>query len=397
MKLNARQTEVEKAVDAAREAIVGASTAIHEHPELGGEERFASDTLVALLEKNGFRVERGTAGIPTAFKATKGNGKARKVAFLAEYDALPEIGHGCGHNLISGAAVSAGIGLGAAVEALGLDAQVIVYGTPAEETNGAKVEMARKGVFDGLDAALMIHPNAGNYYLTESLALDALELEFFGKTAHAAAEPWEGRNALDAMILTFTAVNALRQQIRPDARIHGIITDGGAAPNVIPEHSEAHFYLRAARRDYLDELNAKFEACVKGAAAATGTSYKLKNYETSFDEMRNNETLAERVRDYFSGPLGGGAFKRSPESFGSIDMGNVSRVVPAVHVLIDIGEGKKLPGHTREFCAAAITPYAFDEMIRAGKALALAGLDIIEDSGFRDKAKAEFEAAKRAL
>jgi amidohydrolase len=396
MELNARQVEIEKAVDAARNAIVEASTAIHERPELGGEERFASDTLVSLLEKNGFWVERGTAGIPTAFKAAKGKGKARKVAFLAEYDALPSIGHGCGHNIIAGAAVAAGIGLGAAVEALGLDAEVIVFGTPAEETNGAKVEMGAKGIFDGLDAALMIHPNAGNYYLTESLALDALELEFFGKTAHAAAEPWEGRNALDAMILTFTAVNALRQQIRPDARIHGIITDGGAAPNVIPEHSAAHFYLRAGHRDYLDEINAKFEACARGAAEATGTRYALKKYETSFDEMRNNETIAERVRDYFAGPLGGGSFKRSPESFGSIDMGNVSRIVPAVHVLIDIGDGKKLPGHTREFCAAAITPYAFDAMIRAGKALALAGLDIIEDPDFRRKARTEFEAANRA-
>lgn len=396
MELKPRQEEIAKAIDAASAAIIEASKAIHERPELGGEEVFASDTLVALLERNGFAVERGTIGIPTAFRAAKGKGK-RKVAFLAEYDALPEIGHGCGHNLICGAAVSAGIGLGAAIERLGLDAEVLVFGTPAEETNGAKVEMAAKGVFDGLDAALMVHPNAGNYYLTESLALDPLEVEFFGKTAHAAAEPWEGKNALDAMILLFTAINALRQQIKPDARIHGIITDGGAAPNVIPEHSAAHFYIRAARRDYLDELKVKFEDCARGAAAATGTRYAMRSYETSFDEMRNNETLAERVRDYLSGPLGGGEFKRSPDSFGSIDMGNVSRVVPAVHVLVDIAEGGKLPGHTREFCEAAARPYAFEQMIKAGKALALAGLDVIEDSGFREKAKAEFEAAKKAI
>ncbi len=337
-------------------------------------------------------MERGTAGIPTAFKAVKGKAGGHKIAFLAEYDALPEIGHGCGHNIICCAAVSAGIGLGAAIEKAGLDAQAIVYGTPAEETNGAKVEMAEKGIFNDLDAALMIHPNSGNYYITESLAMDALELEFAGRPAHAAAEPWEGRNALDAMIVFFTAINALRQEIKPNARIHGVIVNGGAAPNVIPDHTVAHFYVRASRREYVNELRAKFEDCAKGAALCTGTTYSIHPYETSFDEMRNNECIAARVRDYLSGPLGAGAFARAPESFGSVDMGNVSRVVPAVHVLVDIANGRKIAGHTREFRDAAAAPYAFDQMIRAGKAMAFTGLDLIGDSGFLSRAKSEFAA-----
>lgn len=395
MELNRSQIEAAAAIDAARDDIVAASRAIHDRPELGGQEVFAQKTLVTLLEKNGFKVECGTAGIPTAFKAVKGREGGHRIGFLAEYDALPEIGHGCGHNIICCAAVSAGIGLGAAVEKLGLDAEAVVYGTPAEETNGAKVEMARKGIFDDLDAALMIHPNSGNYYITESLAMDALELEFKGRPAHAAAEPWEGRNALDAMVVFFTAINALRQEIRPDARIHGVIVNGGSAPNVIPDHTVAHFYVRAARREYVDELRTKFEDCAKGAALCTGTSYSIHPYETSFDEMRNNECIASRVKDYLEGALGAGAFRRAPESFGSVDMGNVSRVRPAVHVLVDITNGRKIAAHTREFRDAAATPYAFDQMIRAGKAMALTGLDLIEDKAFLLKAKTEFDAQQK--
>ena len=328
-------------------------------------------------------------GISTAFCARKGNGKGPRVAFLAEYDALPELGHGCGHNIIATSALSAGIGLGALVDQTG--GEVWVIGTPAEETDGAKVIMVEKGAFNQIDAALMIHPHAGYYYLTESLALDAIEVEFFGKPSHAAATPWEGVNALDAMLVTFSSVNALRQQILPDARIHGIISNGGTAPNIIPDHTMGRFYLRAKQRSYLNELNQKFLSCVKGAAIATGTRYETRMYENPFDNMLNNLVLAERMRDYLIGVIGVTKVDRAPEHFGSIDMGNVSHIVPAVHVLVDITQGRPLSLHTPDFQAAAITPYADATILRAGKALALTGCDVLMNAAFREAAWAEFK------
>ena len=206
--------------------------------------------LADTLEELGFTVERGYAGIATAFRARKGTTKGAHVAFLAEYDALPGIGHACGHNMICSSALAAGIGLGALIDRLDSESigEVSVIGTPAEESEGGKVLMAERGAFQDLDAALMVHPLDGNYYIAEALAMDSWEVEFFGKSAHAAAAPWEGKNALDALILTFTNINALRQQIYPEARIHGVIVDGGAAPNIIPEYTRARFHVRAKKR-----------------------------------------------------------------------------------------------------------------------------------------------------
>lgn len=380
-----------EAIEGARDLILSASRRIHDRPELGGEERFASGLLAEILESRGFAVERGYAGIPTAFIARRGDARGTRIAFLAEYDALPGIGHGCGHNVICASALAAGIGLGeVAAEAGG---EAVVVGTPAEETNGAKVRMSELGCFDELDAALMVHPNAGDYYVTESLAMDAIEVEFTGRATHASATPWEGLNALDAVIQTFNAVNALRQQMRPDARVHGIITDGGKAPNVIPERAVARFYVRAKRRDYLDALVERFKNCARAAALATGTRLETRNYEVSFDDMVNNLALALRVKDHMEALPGQGRFGRSPESFGSIDMGNVSHRIPAVHVLVDIANGAAITPHTPEFRDAAATAYADEAVLRAGKALALTGLDAIADAEFLESARAEFAAS----
>jgi amidohydrolase len=290
--------------------------------------------------------------------------------------------------MIATSALSAGIGLGVVVEQTG--GEVWVVGTPAEETDGAKVVMVERGAFKAVDAALMIHAHDNNYYLTESLAMDALEVQFFGQPAHAAAAPWEGKNALDAMLLTFNNINALRQQVRPEARIHGVITKGGAAPNIIPEHTVGRFYVRARTRRYVDELVEKFKACVQGAALATGTRFEIRDYENPFDDMVNNHVLAERMRDYFTEALGSRPFLRAPDSFGSVDMGNVSHVVPAVHVLIDIAEGKPLIPHTPEFQQAVATPYADKAILRAGKAMALTGYDLLTDAEFLESARVEF-------
>ncbi len=389
MNLNTIQEKIITSIDAASDQVLKVSHQIHDHPELGYQEKFASGLLCDTLTQYGFEVEREFVGIPTAFCARRGNGKGPRVAFLAEYDALPDLGHGCGHNIIATAALSAGIGLGAHVGETG--GEVWVIGTPAEETDGAKVIMVQKGAFNQIDAALMIHPHAGYYYLTESLALDAIEVEFFGKPSHAAATPWEGINALDAMLVTFSSLNALRQQILPDARMHGIISNGGAAPNIIPDHTVGRFYLRAKQRAYLNELNQKFLSCVKGAAIATGTRYETRMYENPFDNMLNNLVLAERMRDYLTEVIGVTRVDRAPEHFGSIDMGNVSHIVPAVHVLVDITQGRSLSLHTPDFQAAAATSYADATILRAGKALALTGYDVLANASFREAAWAEFK------
>jgi amidohydrolase len=388
MELDHRQKRIIAAIDAAAECIWSVSHQIHDRPELGYQEMFASSLLVETLESFGFNVEMGFAGMTTAFRARKGQGGGPRVAFLAEYDALPDIGHGCGHNIIATTALAAGIGLGAVVEELA--GEVWVVGTPAEETDGAKVHMVNQGIFNDVDAALMVHPHMGSYMLTESLAMDAIQVEFFGKASHAAAAPWEGINALDAILLTFNNINALRQQIRPDARIHGVIVKGGVAPNIIPDHTIARFYVRAKQRAYLNELVDKFKACAQAAAQATGARVEFSNYESSFDDMLNNLSLAQRMRDYLEDVLGSQKLQRAPSHFGSVDMGNVSHVAPGVHILFDISDGQVISPHTHEFCASAVTPYADAALVRAGKALALTGYDVIHDSEFHRAVKAEF-------
>jgi amidohydrolase len=396
MELSALQNELIEVIDAKADTILSVSHRIHDNPELGYDEVFAASILTDTLEGLGFLVERGYAKIPTAFRARKGNSDGAHIAFLAEYDALPGLGHACGHNIICSSALAAGIGLGAVIDKLPYEVvgEVSVIGTPAEETDGAKVTMVERGAFRDLDAALMIHPHDNNYSMTESLAMDAWEVEFFGKPSHAAAAPWVGKNALDAMILTFTNINALRQQIQPDARIHGVITNGGAAPNIIPDHTTARFYVRARQRKYLNKLVEQFKACVQAGAIATETRFELRQYENSFDDMLNNTVLADRMRDYFVQILGSNPFHRAPDHFGSVDMGNVSHTIPAVHVLVDIADGKPLSPHTNEFANAVVTPYADAAILRAGKAMALTGFDLLLDASFLSVVKAEFAASQ---
>jgi amidohydrolase len=393
MTLNERQRRVVEAIDASKEKIIEISHRIHEHPELGKEEVFASNLLVETLEKFGFQVERGYAGLPTAFRARAGRPSGPRVAFLAEYDALPGLGHACGHNVIATTALGAGIGLACLGDEL--PGEVWVIGTPAEETDGAKVYMVDGGHFDEVDAALMIHPHEGSYTATHSLALTALQVSFYGRASHAAAAPWDGINALDAVLLTFNNVNAMRQEVTPDVRIHGIITQGGEAPNIIPEFTQARFYLRARQRATLDQVVGRFKACAEAGALASGCRVEFCEYEIGFDDMVNNMTMAELFRDYMVHELGSPPFQPAPESFGSIDMGNVSHAIPAIHALIDIAGGKTLSPHTHEFAKAARSPYADQALIRAGKGLALAGLDLLEKPDLLERVKAEFEREQR--
>ncbi len=282
-------------VDRRRKELIDLSLRIHANPEIAFEEHKSAAALAEFLEANGFVVESGICEISTAFRASVGSGEPR-VALLAEYDALPGVGHGCGHNIIGTASCAAGIALKPVIEETG--GTVLVIGTPAEEAAGGKVYMAARGAFDGLDCAMMVHPGNRNTSVAFALACLELDVEFEGKAAHAAARPEAGLNALDAMVAAFVNIGLLRQQLRDSARVHGIITDGGQAVNVIPHHTEAKLLVRSEDDEYMDEvLKPKVLGCFEGAAAATGCGLKFRwGEESRYKAMRTNRALAEAYR-----------------------------------------------------------------------------------------------------
>lgn len=377
------------AIDAQAQQLKQLALGIHAHPELGGEEHYAVQTLTEYLRQQGFAAREQAAGLPTAFQAVRETGSATpKVAYLAEYDALPEIGHACGHNLIAMAGVAAAVGLAAVLDRL--PGHVAVFGTPAEETNGAKVIMSAQGLFDGYDAAMIVHPGSRTSVIAQSLAIDALEFTFTGKPAHAAAAPHEGINALDAVVQLFNSLNALRQHLKPDVRMHGIISEGGTAPNIVPERAVARFYFRAENRSYLDQVVQKAKAAAEGAALATGARLEIKPFELSNDNLITNHTLADVYAGHLQ-RLGWEELDPPSDSKGSTDMGNVSHHAPSIHPSMRIGSST-LAGHTHEFCQAAGSEQGMENMLLAGKAMALSGLDVLLDTGLRQRIVSEFRA-----
>lgn len=375
------------AVEAQKQPLIELSLRIHDHPELGFKEARASAWLASYLEENGFDVERGIAGLETAFRATYGQGQPR-IALLAEYDALPELGHACGHNVIGTAAVGAGVAARAVRDALG--GSVIVLGTPGEEGLGGKIDMVRAGAFGGIDAAMIIHPDTLNMMTIEALACATLDVEYFGRPAHAAGQPHKGVNALEAMIMAFNGVNSLRQHIRGDARIHGIITDGGEAPNIVPAHSAGQFMIRAADMDYLEELRGRVLDCFKGASMVTGARLEYDWQDTIYAPMKNNQTLAGLFRANLES-LGRQVVPYDPEfGFGSTDMGNVSQVVPSIHPTIAIAPSEVLI-HTPEFAAAAGSEAGHQGLLDAARAMAMTVADILQP-GVLDEIEREFNS-----
>ncbi|MGN0659093.1 MAG: M20 family metallopeptidase, partial [Emergencia sp.] len=312
---------------------------IHSNPELGMEEHKACRAQKELLEKYGFEVETGFCGIETAYKACyKGKKPGPKIAMLAEYDALPELGHGCGHNLIAMVGVGAGLAMRTYADEYG--GEIYVIGTPAEETAGAKVDMAKTGAFDGFDVAMMAHPMDAWYDTTNTMAINCRKISFYGKPAHAAAAPQDGINALDAMINFYNLVNALRQQTKDDARIHGVILHGGTASNVIPEFTDAEFCIRASKCAYLEELTKKVEDCAKGAALGTGASMTFEPYLGDFKDMSSNLYLAGLHAESMEA-LGVSVIRTNGAPMpGSTDLGDVSYACPAIHFTFDISDGR---------------------------------------------------------
>lgn len=382
------EKKVSSIVDSIFEELKELNQFIFENPELGFDEHKSSKAHVELLKKKGFEVTENFLGFDTGFKAEYDSGKEGPViAYMAEYDALPDIGHGCGHNILGTASTGSGIVLKEIVEELG--GKVVVMGTPAEETSGAKVEYVNKGAFDDVDIALMAHPADDHYESGSSLALEAIRFTFRGQTAHAAAAPTEGINALDACINTFNNINALREHIRPDARVHGVITEGGKAANIVPDLAIADFYVRATTKAYLEELREKVKNCARGAALAAGAEIEIENYEASYDNMVTNR----RLQDIYNQKLYGYSeikIKRAKESYGSLDAGNVSHVCPTIHPYFKISN-EKVVGHTREFASASVGQTALNEMKNTIGALVLTAVEVIKNEDLLAEIKKEFE------
>ena len=359
---------------------------IHSNPELGFHEEQAAKLLTGYLKENDFNVELGICRLPTAFKAVYGNSKP-EIAILAEYDSLPEIGHACGHNIIATAAVGAGVAARRAVDEYG--GSVLVIGTPAEELYGGKIVMLERDAFDDLDAAMMVHPGTTDTATTEALACHTLDVEFIGKSAHAAARPEEGINALEALLLSFAAINSLRQHIRRTSRIHGVVTNGGEAANIVPAYSSGNFIVRAADDVYLKELEERVLDCFRGAAKATGAEMRYKWDDVCYSPMRNNLTLAGLFAANMK-ILGRNTSISEPErSFGSTDMGNVSQIVPAIHGIVSIAD-KNVLVHSPEFADAAISDRGIEGMIDGAKAMAMTVADILSNSDIQTAIKEEF-------
>jgi len=382
------------AIDQHRDGLLELSLRIHSTPEIGYEERQASTWLATFLEGAGFQVERGYRGLETAYRGdAAGRGEGPTVAILSEYDALPDIGHACGHNLIAMMGVAAAIGVRAALDQL--PGRVAAIGTPAEEGGGGKVALLRAGAFDDVDVAMMIHPSSRTLAGRTSLASNRVDLEFTGKAAHAAAQPDRGVNALDGVIQTFNATNAMRLTLRSDARVHGIITSGGSAANIIPEYAAAKFSIRALDRLYQQEVLKRFLACAEGAATATGTTLKVTVHENSgYENMVPSTPLSERWAAHAS-DLGIAVMPSAPdERMGSTDMGNISQVIPAIHPYIAIApEGT--PGHSTLFRDAAATGPALENALKAAKAMALAAVDILADRDLLESSRLEFERRRK--
>lgn len=359
---------------------------IHERPELAFEERFASSALADHLAHEGATVTRGAGGLETAFTAEVGTGHP-VVAILGEYDALPGVGHACGHNLMGTAANLAFLALrDVAGELRG---RVRVIGCPAEERGNGKVKLIRAGLFSDVDAALMYHPGDRDEIDPLMLAMVTLDIEFIGKAAHAAAEPHEGRNALDAVLLGWTALSALRLTVRSDSRFHGIITDGGKAANIIPDRAAARFMIRSPDNAYLEDLRRRVIACFEGAATATGCEMHA-TWSDVCDLVSTNRPLAEAFSAN-ARTLGREMRPRRPgDTHGSTDMGNVTSVVPGIHPFLSITDGP-VAGHSIEFAAAARTPQALETMHVAAKALAMTAVDVLRDDKLRARAKEAFD------
>lgn len=384
---------IKKTVEEVGPELDALSKALYEKPELAYEEVLACKLHSKLLEKYGFSITRNFCDIETGFKAEYDSGKpGRTVGIMAEYDALPEIGHGCGHNILGATSTGAGIGLKSVIDEIG--GKVIVYGTPAEENNGAKMYYAKKGGYDELDFAMMAHPNATYNKCAPMLALGPVMFEFHGQTSHASASPEEGRNALDALVLAITAINALRQQIKSTSRIHGYIMNGGEATNIIPDYASAQYVVRSVTKTYNEELRQRVRNCIRGAALQTGTEAVFTDPEVYLDNMLINTTMENLFCDKMEEIYGITVAEPLSQS-GSNDAGLLSKLCPFIHPLFSISETGVGTAHTVEFAEATQTDFAKMQMRKTAVGLAMTAVEVMTDKTLYARMREEFERAER--
>jgi amidohydrolase len=378
--------QVQSEVDRLGSDLLVVSRFLHANPELAYEERQAAELFTDVLAQHGFAVTREVAGLPTAFTGLAGSGVPR-IAFLAEYDALPGLGHACGHNLIGTASLGAALAVRSVLDRV--PGEILLVGCPAEEKGGGKIALVETGVFDRTDAAMLAHPSNRTEMVKLALGMRELTVEYFGKASHAAAAPDQGVNALDAVVLAYTGIGVLRQQVRSDGRIHGIITHGGQAPNIIPDYAAARFYVRALDLAYMGELFGRVASCCEAAAQATGCRITLTSASKDYHPQkpvycladlfqRNWEALGETVDQ---GPV--------DRELGSTDVGNVSQAVPTIQPMIQICP-RDVTCHMAAFAEAAISDAGHHAMFAAAKAMAMTAVDLLTDSNAMARVKAEF-------
>ena len=381
------------AKDGARERLAAAETElfalsrrIHGQPELAFEEEHAAGWIADVLDAGGFRVERGVCDLPTAFVARAGSGPLH-VAICAEYDALPEIGHACGHNVIAALAVGAGLAAARVADEVGLT--VSVFGTPAEESGGGKIVLLKRGAFDGVHAALMAHPAPVDVLEPPTLAFAEFEAHYHGKASHASAAPELGVNAGDALVVAQAAIGLLRQHIRPTDRVHGIVTRGGEAPNVVPAHTSARYYVRASTLDDLGDIRGKVLRCFEAGAIATGCTLRIDDSARPYADVWHDGALAALYQA--NAEALGRRFMRPRPEFSrfaaSTDMGNVSHALPSIHPMIGLSS---LPAvnHQPEFAAHCISPLADRALMDGALALAWTAIDMAADDAIAARLRA---------
>jgi amidohydrolase len=383
MDLEAAKVRVQEEVDRRADLLLEVSHRIHGHPELVFEERFAADLLASALG-----TEAGVYGLDTAFEARSGSGDGPTVAVICEYDALPGIGHACGHNIIAAAGLGAGLAAGALADEAG--GRLVVLGTPAEEGGGGKVLMAERGAFEGVDAALMVHPAGLDLTEADVIAIATWRVEYFGQGAHAAASPQRGRNALDAMVLGYNAVAALRQHIAPTERIHGVFTRGGDKPNIVPDHTVAEWYVRSGTIESLQALKPRVLACLEGGAAAAGCRIEVHPTCPEYSDLRTNPALIDLYSANSSAlgrpiavPAG------TTRVVASTDMGNVSHLVPSIHPMIAVSP-PDVSLHSADFARWAASADGDRAVLDGAKAMAMTVLDLWLGSGAVGEVRAAF-------
>lgn len=372
-----------------KSAVRELSDAIWSHPETAYEEYFASETLKKFLEDRGFEVTLPYCGVDTAFYCEFKNGDGPTAAIAAEYDALPEIGHGCGHNLIAAAGVAAFIAGVETMKARNIQGKLILFGTPAEEGGGGKVKMTEANCLDGVDCVIMVHPSLNTTPDCGSTANIGMEVIFHGRNAHAAAYPEKGINALDAVNLVFTGVNTLRQYIPEHARMHGVIIDGGHVPNIIPDYARCHFYLRSGEEDYIPEIERRFRNIVKGAELMTDATAEINYFRPTYRSRKPNKVMNE---EYIRCMKEQGVEVVIPPrpGRGSSDFGNFSQVIPGIHPYFEVSP-QKPTGHSAEFSVEAGKDYGFENAMKAAAAQSEIVCRFLSDTDFRNAVIEDFK------